>query len=501
MIYFIIKMKCFFLFVFIFLSFLGVSNANSKIVVLPFEDLSEDINGINFEIPTLIAESLKENNIVTISPKEVLPFLAKNRIRWVGWLDRITAIKLAKKYQASLIMVGTITEINKNGSTSSLGITVQLIRPKDYSIVWSKTIISSSEEEISFLDLKTMDYYAVKQEVIRTLISSLPVNVKRSIYEPPEVQISEVFVSPRKIKGNEIITCAVRLDLSGPLPQKVYFLWKNKKIEAQKKDSLYIARWNAPEKEGRYFINLELYWPNLGLKKKMFLSDFRVDNTPPDIGLKILKGKNINGKLVFNKYIYCIASLKRPEPIARWLFEVVDKKSQKVLFKEDRPGPLPKKFVWKGKDNQGYLLPSGPYIIRLKVWDLAGNIGQVQKEVLFVRNAPQINLLAEKRNNNKIDIKLSLSNHLLPIDYIKLEIWDEEGNLLKEVSITGKEIEINKNIFLQMKKNKKVYYSLEVRDIVGNKRTIKNFPLSTILIQAKKENKKKEKKSIWIEDF
>ncbi|AEH45648.1 hypothetical protein Thein_1792 [Thermodesulfatator indicus DSM 15286] len=494
-------MKNFFLFIIIFILCLSVGNANSKIVILPFEDLSKDINGINFEIPTLIAQSLADNNITVITPKEVLPFLAENRIRWVGWLDRITAIKLARKYQASLIMVGTVTENNKNTSSSSLGITVQLIRPKDYSIVWAKTIVSSSKEEVSFLALKKVDYHIIKYEVIHNLIASLPIRVKKSIYEPPEVQISEAFISPRRIKGNEKVTCAVRLDISGPPPKEVYFFYQDRKIKAQRKDSLYIASWKAPKKEGRYFINMELYWPDLGLKKKIFLSDFRVDNTPPTLGLKLSKGKNINGKLAFNKYIYCIPKLKHPEPIARWLFEVIDKKSKKILFKEDRPGQLPKKFVWRGKDRQGYLLPSGLYVIRLKVWDLAGNIAQAQTEVLFVRNPPQINLLAEKRSDDKILLKLNFSKHLLPIDYIRLEIWDDEGNLLKEVNINGEDLEKKKNILFQVKKSKSIFYSLEARDIIGNKKIIKNFPLSTVLIQAKKENKKKEKENIWIEDF
>ena len=130
----------------IFLLFFCPLRGQAKILIFPFEDLSKGVNGINFEIPSQIAQVLKDAGIDVVAPEKMLNFLAYNRIRWTGWIDRITAIKAARTYRADLIMIGTVTELNKE--TPALGVTVSLLRTKDYKVLWTNTAVFSSKEEV-----------------------------------------------------------------------------------------------------------------------------------------------------------------------------------------------------------------------------------------------------------------------------------------------------------------------------------------------------------------
>ncbi len=469
----------------------------AKILIFPFEDLSNGVNGINFEIPSQIAQALKDAGIDVVSPRKILNFLAYNRIRWTGWIDRITAIKAARTYKADLIMIGTVTELNKE--TPALGVTVRLLRTKDYKVLWTKTSVFSSKEEVSFLSLKRTDFDNIKKQTVHFLVKSLPGDIQKGVFEPPEVEIADVYINPRRVRGGRDLECAVRLDISGDNPDKVYFLWQGYKIAAIPKDGLYVGRWKAPKKEGRYPVNLLLFWSKYGLSKKLFLSTFVVDNTPPKFTLRIVQGLKVDGEIAFNKYIYVLPLFEKSEPISRWSFEILDKKIKRVVLKEERPGPPPLKFIWRGTDLSGHLLPSGKYIIRLKVWDLAGNYTEDKKEILFAKTPPSVSVIA-KRINHKLHIIFDVSPHLLPIDFWHLEFWDSKGNLLAEYDGTGKDL---KGFFLNNVKSKdrRIFYTLEVRDILGNRTYVKNQPLQTVVVEALKKSKELKRSKKWIEDF
>ncbi len=477
------------------LFFLFSAPLRARIVIFPFEDLSKGVNGVNFEVPSKIARALKERGVEVVTPKEVLPFLAQNRIRWIGWVDRITAIKASRAYEANLIMVGTVTELKKDDP--ALGVTVRLIRPKDYRVIWARTAVYSGKEEVSVLALNQLDFAAIEKQTVTALLKALPAEVQKGGYEPPVVEIADIFLKPRRVKGKHTLECAVRLDISGPYPDEVFFVTAGQKIPAHRKNSMFVARWLAPAEEGRYPISLLLKWSAYPLQKKIFLSTYFVDNQPPNIGLRLVQGQEINGEIAFNRYIYVVPILYKSEPIARWTFEVLNKNKQ-VVLKEEQPGALPSKFVWRGTNTGGHFLPSGKYFIRLKVWDLAGNVTEKGKEVLFVRQPPLASLIAQKDDQNKLHIKIKIGKHLLPIESWRLEFWDAAGNLLAEYTSTSPDF---KGITLSQKKGP-IYYTLEVRDILGNRSFIRYQPLRTIVMQASSEAKPVVKKeSKWVEDF
>lgn len=464
----------------------------AQIVVFPFEDLTQDVNGVNLPVSEEVAQALEEKGFKVVFPEEVLNFLAENRIRWTGWVDRITAIKAARKYNANLILIGTVTEFKKD-KEPILGLTLRIIRAPDYRVIWSRTGALSSKEEISLLNLKVFDSEKIMAKVVNSLIDQLPEELQQGLTQPPEIEIADIFLNPRRVQRGHLIECAVRLDISGPSPEEVFFLLGDYQIRAIKENDLYIAQWKAPRKEGRYPINLLVKWPSLGIEKRTFLSSFIVDNSPPKIKLRSIFGKSLSQGIAFSRYIVLVPSFEKPEPIARWVFEIISEKSHKVVVREERPGQLPESFIWRGIDLGGHFLPNGRYKAKIIVWDLAGNRAEAEKELLLVKGAPPVSVVA-KEWSEKIQIDFHLGEHPLPISFWRLELWDKDGNLLGEYEGEGKPQ------LITISKKQEIFYSLEVQDSLGNRLYIRYRKLKPIILQASKEKKKKVEKK-WEEDF
>lgn len=477
--------------IFIFLIFSWAIRAGAQIIVFPFEDLTQDVNGVNFSVSQEVAQALEERGFKVIPPDQVLDFLAENRIRWTGWVDRITAIKAARKYNANLILVGTVTEFRRENEPI-LGLTLRLIRAPDYKVIWSRTKALSSKEEISLLNLKVFNSEKIMAKVVNSLIDQLPEELQQGLTQPPEIEIADIFLNPRRVQGDHFIECAVRLDVSGPSPEEVFFLWDKYKIRAFKENSLYVAKWKAPRKEGRYPINLLVRWPNLGIKKELFLSSFIVDNSPPRIKLRCIFGKKLPEGIAFSRFITLVPSFERPEPIARWVFEITSEKNHRVVIHEERPGHLPESFTWRGIDLGGHFLPNGRYKAKIIVWDLAGNRAEAEKELLLVKGAPPVSVVA-KEWSEKIQIDLHLGEHPLPISFWRLELWDKDGNLLGEYEGEGKPK------LITIPKRDNLFYSLDVQDTLGNRLYVRYKKLKPIILQASEEKKRAEKK--WVDDF
>ncbi len=479
-------------FLILILLFSWAIRAGAQIIVFPFEDLTQDVNGVNFSVSREVAQALEERGFKVISPDQVLDFLAENRIRWTGWVDRITAIKAARKYKANLILVGTVTEFRKENEPV-LGLTLRLIRAPDYKVIWSRTKALSSKEEISLLNLKVFDAEKIMAKVVNSLIDQLPEELQQGLTQPPEIEIADIFLNPRRVQGEHFIECAVRLDISGPPPEEVFFLWGKYKIRAFKENNfLYVAKWKAPREEGRYPINLLVRWPNLGIKKELFLSSFIVDNTPPKIKLRSIFGKSFPQGVAFSRFITLVPSFERPEPIARWVFKITSEKNHQVVIYEERPGRLPESFTWRGIDLGGHFLPNGRYKAKIIVWDLAGNRAEAEKELLLVKAAPSVSVVA-KEWSKEIQIDLQISKHPLPISFWRLELWDKDGNLLGEYEGEGKPK------IITIPKRDDLFYSLDVQDALGNRLYVRYKKLKPIILQASEEKKRVEKK--WVDDF
>jgi len=473
---------------------LGAALAKAQIAVFPFEDVSKDINGVDVEVSKLVAEKLQEAGFEVIPPERILTFMAQNRIRWTGWVERLTALKVYRELGADLILVGTVTD--KDQEKGLFGVTLRLVRATDYQLLWSKTAALATEEKVSLLGLQKLDFQKVREQVITSLVKDLPEELKEMKSFPPEVEIGDVFLRPRFARPGHLIECAVKLNLSGSKPQKIFFILPDgRKVPAIEDESrkLFLALWKAPRKEGRYPVNILFQWgPPWNLKKELFLSTFVVDNSPPRLSLKIRRGEKMGEVIAFRRYVTIVPVLENSEPISRWQMVITGEEGNEVLNIE-QPGGLPEAFNWRGSDAGGHKLPKGRYHLKLTVWDKAGNSATATADFLVVKDPPKVTIEAKKASEG-IEIDLKVKDHPVPLSNWYLEVWDEEGNLLGELEGEGKP-----KGKIVVPAQGKLFYSLEVRDVLGNRYLVRNQKLKPVILRAAKEKKDESKK--WLEDF
>ncbi len=473
---------------------LGAAVACAQIAVFPFEDVSKDINGVDVEASKIVTQKLEEAGFEVIPPEVILNFMARNRIRWTGWVERLTALKVYRELGADLILVGTVTD--KDEKKGLFGVTLRLVRATDYQLIWSKTVALATEEKVSLLGLKKLDFPALREEVLTSLIQDLPEELKQMKSFPPEVEIGDVFLRPRFARSGQLIECAVKLNLSGSKPEKIFFVLPDgRRVPAVEDESrkLFLGLWKAPREEGRYPINILFKWgPPWNLEKESFLSSFVVDNTPPKLSLKIRRGEKMGDVIAFRRYVTIVPVLENSEPISRWQMIITNEEGTEVLNVE-QPGHLPETFNWRGSDAGGHKLPKGRYHLKLTVWDKAGNSSVATADFLVVKDPPKVAIEA-KKGSEGIEIDLKVKDHPVPLSNWYLEVWDEEGNLLGEIEGEG---EPQEKIVVPSKKD--LFYSLEVRDVLGNRYLVRNQKLKPVILRAAKEKKEEAKK--WLEDF
>ncbi|WP_456431524.1 hypothetical protein [Thermosulfuriphilus sp.] len=485
--------KILYLCLLICLAFVFGSQAQGQIAVFPFEDLSKDINGVNLELSEMVAQGLEDQGFQVVHPQRVLDFLAQSRIRWTGWAERLTAARAARELGTDLILLGTVTELDPQ--EPALGLSLRILRARDYKLIWSKTISLSGLEEVSLLGLGRHDFQSLISQAIYKIMASLPADLERSLAQPPIFEIADVFVRPRHVRGGKRIECAVRLDVSGDAPEEVYFvLPSGRRIPTIKRGELYVAWWTAPRKEGRYPVNILLKWGEpWQFEKKQFLSSFVVDNTPPKLELRTIKGESLPQGVAFKRHIVLVPVMGRPEPVSRWLLRISSVETGQIVVNEERPGRLPTSFTWRGADQAGHRIPDGRYRVSLQVWDQAGNTSVAEQDLIVVKGAPPVNLQA-RAFSEKMVIKFNIGSHPVPVSEWRLELWDKDGNLIAEYE--GQ----RPPKFLTAPKKEGLYYTLEVRDILGNRRFVRNEELKPIIMRAAEEKKKAEEKK-WVDDF
>jgi len=466
---------------------------------MPFEDISKDLNGVNLEIPRKIAQALEKQGLTVVYPDALVPFLAKNRYRWMGWVDQVTALKIAKQFNVDLIMLGTVTELNKS-EPPCIGLIVQLLKVKDYKLIWSRSAVFSAKEEISILGLDKPTFQSLEMKTINTLVANIPPEIQQKAIHPPVIEITDVFLKPKRVQSHTEVECAIRLNTAGPSPSEILFQINGKEIPARpqtQKEGLYIAKWIAPEKEGRYPIKLVVKWDKYSLHQEMFLTSLIVDNTPPKFSLKIIRGEKIKDSIAFNRHILLVPIFEQSEPIARWAFYVLDPKTRTPVFKVERPGRIPSRLIWRGTNIAGKYLANGQYIAKVKVWDQAGNSYEQETKLLFVKSAPAAKILAEKLSDKKVKLIIKVNKHLLPLTSWRLELWDSDGNLISEYESTKEKDEVS------LPNDENLLYTLEIRDILGNKTILKNIPLKPLILRAATTPQEKEKTftNSWTSDF
>ncbi|HFC97557.1 MAG TPA: hypothetical protein ENJ40_03730 [Thermosulfurimonas dismutans] len=469
--------------------------ARAQIIVLPFEDLSKGLNGINIEIARAVADYLSGEGFQVIYPEEVIPELARLRVKSPGWVDRVVARELMQKFRARYILLGTVLEMDRQEPL--LGLSVRILRTEDFRLIWGGTVSYTGKDWHPLLGLKKVTFQDFLHWSCERLFAGLKEELRMQSMPPPVVAVDEVLLRPRSVRGGERVECAVRLRISGPPPDKMGVDLGKRWVPLFKQGAYYLAFWKAPKDEGRYPVNLVIRWEKgWRIEKRIFLATYRVDNTPPEIELRIYRARQTPEAPAFKNYVELRPYLRNADHISRWLLQVFPENGAQPVISEEGLGKLPPRFIWRGTDASGHPLREGVYRVRLKVWDQAGNSSWKETKLIFVNAPPKAEVKAVK-DGNKLKISFRIAPHPVPLRGWTLEITDEKGRIIRELK---GEDPVNRELVLKGLSSS-LRYTLRLRDVLGNRVIVRNRKIVPVVMQAKKEKKKPKKAEEWVSEF
>jgi hypothetical protein len=142
----------------------------------------------------------------------------------------------------------------------------------------------------------------------------------------------------------------------------------------------------------------------------------------------------------------------------------------------------------------------GIYRVIFEVWDEAGNTATASREFEWKSVPPEVAVVAEKKGEEMV-IGLQRDDKV-PLAYWRLEVWSEEGRLLK----TAEGQELPPEVTVELKAgepDQKIEGILEIQDILGNKarQEIKDFFPPASGKEAGKEPAAKSATETWVNDF
>jgi len=486
----------------------------AQIVIFPFEDLSSSDYGINFEIPEKIAKKLSKEGFQVVPPKEVIPLLIKLRKPNFFQLDFTLLREVYKKFNAQYILLGSIGNLQKEPPAISM--VVKLVDVSTGKIVWGKSVSFSSENFISFLGLKKTDYESMMNKVHKTLLSNFkdPLATIKKI--APTVDIQEVVFNSRYLQPGKTVECIVRMVFSGPKPSFIGVEVEDNigkrliPLNKYTNKRSYITFWKAPKKEGRYPVVLVVTWGNKWkITKRIFIGRYYVDNTPPNLNLVIRGAKKKNGKVLVKDVLEIIPKvvgnsnsnfIGRGNGISKWQIEIYSKDKNTLILKEAYPGELPKFLTWYAKGGMN-ILPPGDYLIKFKVWDLAGNQNEVEKEILLITDPPTPQVVVyDGKEKNLMEIEIN--KNFIPLVRVYLEIFNKNGKKIAEIKKEGAPFEgIKKEIILDkndIKSLNTLYYNAIIEDELKNKKILRRLP---VIVKKAEEGPMRATFKTWIDEF
>ena len=488
----------------ILILFLAKSNY-AQIVMFPFVDFTDGVYAINFEIPEELAIKLSEKGYQVISPKEVLSFLFELKKPNFTDIDFVLLREIYEKFNAQYILLGTIGNMQKDPPAITL--IVKLIEVGTGKVVWGEVLSYSPEDFVSFLGLKKVNYKIMMERVYQNLLSGFREPIISMNKIEPAVEVYDVFFNSRYVRSGETVECVVKLAFSGPDPVFLGLEVEDKygkrviPLNRYVNQKSYIAFWKSPDTEGEYPIYLVAIWNGKwDVSKKIFLGKYFVDNTPPSLNLVIKGATVINGKVLVKDVLEIIpkvvgsssANLNgKGNGVSRWGIDIFSKAKNELILSQVYSGELPNYLTWYAKSGANKLLP-GEYKIKFKVWDLAGNYNEVEKEVLLITdpNEPQVFAYVGK-DRSWVEIKIDSS--IVPLRKFYLEIYDKDGKRILDVKEDG-EVNINGGFKKELEVNgldsvNNLFFNAYLEDSLKNKKFLRKKP---VIITKINEDKNKE---------
>lgn len=485
----------------------GFSQAG-RIAVLPLEDLSLGSNGLDMVITRQVREGMARRGFAMVSHDEVIDFMVRNRVRWLGHLGSQYVRRIKKELGVDYIVLGSVNQ-RRDKSPFALGLTLQVVRTGDAQIIWAHSAELCGADEIRLLGLaEPRDMAEMEGLVVQQALLAMPENLQE-YGRPLEIRdtIESVFVGPEIIKPGDTVHCRVKL---GAQPRAIFetsvsIFVDERIIEAQylEKENAFVASWPAALNNERYPVSIAISRPG-SMDREVLVGSYLVDGQVPALALQ-LKGQELDGMVILQKKVAIMPVMKKPEPIKRWLMTVHDKNGLEIMTANGQNG-LPARFAWWGQTKNGGLVADGFYTIGLKVWDRAGNSASADEVIRVIRREPKMSVAMKEQEEN---LALSLEyDGEIPLAYWRLEVQNQDGDIISQSS--GTDVDSHLMLPLATVAGQNISYRLYAQDMLGNRmrREVKALvPLDQESggddgdFLAEAEGQKVALREIWAEDF
>lgn len=455
------------LFAALILLLLAAANANAlSVAVFPLDDLGAAFNSINQPMTDILRQEAARQGMDVISRERVESFMSAHRIRRLGLLQGQDVTAAGVELQADLVMLSSLCQ--RSDTSSTLGMTVSLLRTSDGKTIWTSSKGTSLFAEQRLLGINAPTSMKDLQVIlIRDLFSTWPAEfetlTRRSppedkdlaVVEPSDIEVDSVLFTPKYVRPGQEVKCTISFKTQKEASQTKVFIRVGNRIHTAKTDDgvyyqvswigeegkpgtpLQVAMndpeshiiegiWSGDSQDASYPVTLILEWPT-GKRLESFLGTYVVDSHPPEIAFK-LRANKLKGTPAFRIELPITAHLKRREPIEKWAFAVSSPEG-KVLLSETGSEQPPESFRWRGQDTKNQRLEPGLYDLSLKVWDRAGNVGQASQRVQLLSVKPGLDLTVS-RQQNKVVATLSALDQV-GISYWRMELWGQDNTMLK----------------------------------------------------------------------
>lgn len=400
------------------------------VAVFPIEDLSQGQNGVNAELTDYLAWDMNRRGFDVIGNDTVVSFMARNRVRWLGFLDTRHIIMAKEEMGADLVLFGTMS-LREDGLSPSFGITLYLVRTSDTRTLWTASGGLAQQDVVNLLGIgESKEREGLLPKLAQSVMAKWPEELEYTSKAQHALEIEDIELSPAHVRRGDKVTCNVRLRTTWPEEDapRIFFKAGGRVYMARKEapGDVYSSDWDVAENDGRYPVTMVINWPS-GHKKVSFLGAYSVDSTPPKLVLD-LKGVQLEGTVAFRDQIIIIPRMLRREPVARWKLTVEDESGEEQLSYTGY-GEMPSRFVWDGRGKDGWPAAEGIYNVSLQVWDRAENMAIASQPVAVARTPPAMVLEAKNRGRDMI-IDLSHDGKV-PIAFWRMEMRSSSGEMIK----------------------------------------------------------------------
>ncbi len=473
------------------------SAAAQKIVLMPMADISKGENGVNLEFTKVVETTLKQLGVELVSRNKIKLFMARNKVRTYRYLDNYLIKKIGTEFDSSLVLIGTITELDEKDL--SLGFTFTALDALDGSPVWSTSEATSLQEQLRAFGVgepKTIN------ELARPLLKEALAPVAQIAHQPEaserrDYQLLGLQLYPGYVRGGQELEANLKIRFLGERPTLIAAESAAGKsyLQYDRRTDSYKGEWFAPPEDGTYKVDLRIEWGREQTVEKLeSVASYEVINQPPGLKIEIKKAVQIGQRLAFRDHILILPRIENVRPMAGWALEIKRESGETSVY-EEYEGEMPERMVWEGRSSDGFRMANGVYDVSLEVWDLAGNRSTDTRRVAFQASAPKV-VGKITTTDEKANLNLNVEGFFeFPLTSWQVELRSLSGKTL--VKGKGKALPAVLD-FNPVVGETHVLLTITGEDVLGNRLRVKRQKLPVLAVEKKIEEQEAES---WVPDF